>query len=110
MRVVRGVGDRVRTGLDTRGVLEPISEVFSGRCPELTEAFLEEVPAGWLLDFDMGVGVSGGLGRSWFRRDGVGVSGDGGEGDEVVRSLRVLGLDGVDAEGWGTKGVDLVAL
>jgi hypothetical protein len=96
MRVVR-VGDRVRTGLDPRG-LEPASEEFKGRCPELAEAFLEEVRAGWLLDFAIGVGVSGGLGKLSFRRVGVGVSGVGGEGEDVVRSSRV-GLDGGEREG-----------
>jgi hypothetical protein len=93
--VVR-VGDRVRTGLDPRG-LEPASEEFRGRCPELAEAFLE-VRAGWLLDFAIGVGVSGGLGRLSFRRVRVGVSGVGGEEEDVVRSSRV-GLDGVEPEG-----------
>ena len=98
MRVVRGVGDRVWTGLEPRG-LDPVSKEFSGRCPELAEALLEEVRVDWLLDFVIGVGESGGLGRLWFRRDGVGLSGVGGEGDDVARSSRVPGLDGVEPEG-----------
>lgn len=112
-RVVRGVGERVRMGLDPRGLLEPVSELLSGRWPELAAAFLEEVRAGWLLDFDLGVGLSGGLGRSRFLRVGVEHSGEGdngGDSDEVGRSSSVLGVEGVEAEGCKTKGVGLVVL